>query len=236
MHNPKSVLEKKIHKLLWDFEIQTDHLLSVRQPYLVIVNKTKKKRTCRIADFAVPVDNRVQLNESENKDKYQDLVRELKKTAEHDCDGDTNCNWCSQYNPQRIGKRTWRLVNKRTSGDYPNYCIIKIGQNTKKSPWDMRILVVTQTPMENHQLTLVWKTLKEVTIIIVIIDKKYLQKTRCKFVDLVFCLPLTCVLFSNLQTSFQEFFNWLLLIFTPLSIFIFTSPSARAGYDTRLIF
>ena len=27
MHNPESVLEKKTHKLLWNFEIQIDHLI-----------------------------------------------------------------------------------------------------------------------------------------------------------------------------------------------------------------
>ena len=47
------------------------------------------------------------------------------------------------------------------SGDHPNYSIVKIGQNTKKSPGDLRRLV-TQTPMENRQRTLVCKTLKRV--------------------------------------------------------------------------
>ena len=28
MHNPKSILENEMHKLLWDFEIQIDHLIS----------------------------------------------------------------------------------------------------------------------------------------------------------------------------------------------------------------
>ena len=45
--------------------------------------------------------------------------------------------------------------NKRTSGDHLNYSIIKIDQNTEKSPGDLRRLAVTQTPVENHQLTLV---------------------------------------------------------------------------------
>ena len=36
-------------------------------------------RTCRITDFAVPTDHRVKLKESEKKDKYLDLARELKK-------------------------------------------------------------------------------------------------------------------------------------------------------------
>ena len=42
-------------------------------------NQWKKKRTCRIADFAVPADHRVKFKESEKKDKYLDLAWELKK-------------------------------------------------------------------------------------------------------------------------------------------------------------
>ena len=45
--------------------------------------------------FAVSDYHRVKLKESEKKDKYLDLARELKKTVEHESDGDTNCNWCS---------------------------------------------------------------------------------------------------------------------------------------------
>ena len=38
MHNLESVLENETHKHLWDFEIKTDHLMSARQPDLVIIN------------------------------------------------------------------------------------------------------------------------------------------------------------------------------------------------------
>ena len=41
----------------------------------------KKKRTCKIADFAVPADHRIKLKEKEKKDKYLDLARELKKNS-----------------------------------------------------------------------------------------------------------------------------------------------------------
>ena len=64
------------HKLLWDFDIQTGHLISARNPDLIIINK--KKSTCKIVDFAVSADHRIKLKESE-KDKYFDLARELKK-------------------------------------------------------------------------------------------------------------------------------------------------------------
>ena len=75
MHNPESVLENDTLKLHLDFEIQTDHLISTR-PY---DNKEKKGITCRIVDFAVPVDHRIKLKECEKRDKYLNLARDLKK-------------------------------------------------------------------------------------------------------------------------------------------------------------
>ena len=54
------------------------------------------------------------------------------------------------------GLRSWR-----TGRDYPNDSIAENGQNTEKSPGDLRRLTVTQTPVRNHQLKLMWKTLKE---------------------------------------------------------------------------
>ena len=45
MHNPESVLKNETHKVLWDFEIQTNHLTSARRPDLVIVNKNENLPT-----------------------------------------------------------------------------------------------------------------------------------------------------------------------------------------------
>ena len=73
MYNPASVLENDTHKLLWDFDIQTDHLTLARRPDLIIINKKK------IVDFAIPADHRIKLKECEKKDKYLDFARELKK-------------------------------------------------------------------------------------------------------------------------------------------------------------
>ena len=71
MHIPESILE---NEMLWNFEIQMDHLISARRPDQVIANK--KQRTSRIVDFAVRTDHRIKVKESEKKDKYLDLVRE----------------------------------------------------------------------------------------------------------------------------------------------------------------
>ena len=77
IHNPAPVLENNTHKLQWDFDIHTDRVILARRPDLIIINK--KKRTCKIVDFAVPADHRINLKECEKKDKYLDLARELIK-------------------------------------------------------------------------------------------------------------------------------------------------------------
>ena len=42
MHNPGSVLENDTYKHLWDFDIQTDHLISARRSDFIIINKKKE--------------------------------------------------------------------------------------------------------------------------------------------------------------------------------------------------
>ena len=78
MHKLAPVLENDSHELLWYFNIQTDHLIPTRRPDLIIINQKKKNRICKIVDFAVPADHRINLKESEKKDKYLNLARELK--------------------------------------------------------------------------------------------------------------------------------------------------------------
>ena len=53
MNNSESVQENEMHKILWDFEVQIDHLISARRSDRVMA---KKKRTYRIVDFAVLAD------------------------------------------------------------------------------------------------------------------------------------------------------------------------------------
>ena len=123
IHNPESVLDNETHKVLLDFLIQTDHLISARCPDLVII----KKRTCRIVDFAVPAHHRVKLKESETRDKNLHLTREVKITM-------------VTVIPTVIGALGTILKGLvlRTSGDHPDNGIIKIGPNTEMSIRDLR--------------------------------------------------------------------------------------------------
>ena len=47
MRNAESVLENETNKILWNFKIQTDHLIPDRRLDLVIVNEKKKLPNCR---------------------------------------------------------------------------------------------------------------------------------------------------------------------------------------------
>ena len=76
-HELESVLENEDYKILWDFSIQTDHVIEARRPDLVVVDK--KERSCNILDFAVPGDSRIEEKEKDKIEKYQDLGRELQK-------------------------------------------------------------------------------------------------------------------------------------------------------------
>jgi len=76
-HEPQAVCENEEYKILWDFSIQTDHVIEARRPDMIIVEKKGNK--CQISDFPVPYDTRVDEKEKEKIQKYQDLARELKK-------------------------------------------------------------------------------------------------------------------------------------------------------------
>ena len=56
--------------------------------------------------------------------------------------GDTCCNWCTCNGLKMLFKQDGRVGNRRMSRDYP-------------SPGDFSRLAVAQTPVKDHQLSLV---------------------------------------------------------------------------------
>ena len=84
MHKLESIPDNETHKILWDFEIQTDHVIPAKRPDPVNINQKKKKkkkkkeRELPKIDFTVPVDE-VKIKENEKSVKYSDLARELEK-------------------------------------------------------------------------------------------------------------------------------------------------------------
>ena len=62
--------------------------------------------------------------------------------------GDTNCSW---NDLSGFDKGAGSVENQKMGRDHPNYSIIKIGQNTEKSPGDLLSL----TRAKDQQLMLV---------------------------------------------------------------------------------
>ena len=77
--------------------------------------------------FTVPANHRIK--KSKMTDKCLNFVGELKKKMEHEDDSDSNCNWCTWNSPNRFGG----IINQRKNRDYPDYRIVEIYQNTRKS-------------------------------------------------------------------------------------------------------
>ena len=70
-------MENNSWKILWDFTIQTDHVIEARRPDMIIIDKTKNE--CKIIDFACPFDRRIEEREKDKMKGFNDLKRELTK-------------------------------------------------------------------------------------------------------------------------------------------------------------
>ena len=94
MHNPESVKGNETHKIIWDFVILMDHLISARRPDLVIVNKEKREKKENLLNCGLFCTGwcRVKPKEPEKKNKYVHLARELIKSMEYESGSDMNCN------------------------------------------------------------------------------------------------------------------------------------------------
>ena len=76
LHNPASVLENETYKLLWNFDIQTNHQISARRPDLIIINNNKKDENLQNCGLCCP--GWLQSKIERKKEKYLNLVKELK--------------------------------------------------------------------------------------------------------------------------------------------------------------
>ena len=56
-HEPNAISENNDFRILWDFEVQTDHEIEVRSPDMIVTDT--KHNICKMIDFAVPFDGRV---------------------------------------------------------------------------------------------------------------------------------------------------------------------------------
>ena len=61
---------------------------------------------------------------------------------EHEIDGNTNSDWCTlKQSPKDLKRDSKNFEMRGQVGTKQNYCIIKIGRNTEKSPGNLSRLL-----------------------------------------------------------------------------------------------
>ena len=142
MQNSVAVLENETHKLLWDFNIQTDCQILARRPNLIIINKKRELEKLR--------NLLSQLTTEENR---KNVKRRISTTT-------LLWNMKMKFLPIIIG-----VIGTVTEGllkeledfelrvQVENYNTMEIGQNTVKGPGYLRRLAVTQGSVKDYQLT-----------------------------------------------------------------------------------
>ena len=78
----KSKYVQETHKIIWYFEIKTDHIILGRKPVLILINLKKKKKkgkemkTRRLVYFTVLAEDIVKIKVSGKIDKYLKFMKE----------------------------------------------------------------------------------------------------------------------------------------------------------------
>ena len=146
MHKPESVRENKAHKILCDFEIQTDHLIPVRRLDLVIINHKNNKENLPSSGF---------WRSGGPWSKILKLCQRTKKTVEHEDDSHSNCSGCHQNSLQKLEKELEELEIKGKMETIQSTALLRLARILRRV-LEIKGDLVTQAPMKDHLLMLRW--------------------------------------------------------------------------------
>ena len=95
-HKPASVVENERMRMMWDFNIQRDHVIQYRRPGIDVLYKNERK--CHLIDIAVPGDKIT------GKDRQ---LHQIKTGSEKDLElasscSCSSCNWSPRSNVKKI--------------------------------------------------------------------------------------------------------------------------------------
>ena len=71
------VIENNQAKIPWDFQIETDKMVVVNQPHIIVVDKQEKKVV--VVNVAIQSDSNIRKKEQKKLEKYQGLKEELER-------------------------------------------------------------------------------------------------------------------------------------------------------------
>ena len=90
------------HKVLWNFDVQMDHLMVTIIPDLMLINKENKNLSP--SGFCSGPQNDKKKKDNEKFKRYEDLDRELKTIVQHEGNADSNCSLSAFNGSQKLGK------------------------------------------------------------------------------------------------------------------------------------
>ena len=101
-----------MHKILKDFEIPADQLISARWPEQVIVKENEKENlpNSRLCHLGRPLSI---IKEKGKREKYLELVGKPKKAMEYE--GTSVTNWTAS-----LSKETGKVESQKSCADHPN--------------------------------------------------------------------------------------------------------------------
>jgi len=111
-------------KVLWDFNIFTNHHLTAQHPDVEVIDKQTK--TAQIIDVAVPADNNVSTKEKEKIDKHKELCVELLSLWRVHCEVIPTSYWWAGLNTNMLQGYLQRLK-------ISPFCTVELLQQTAVS-------------------------------------------------------------------------------------------------------
>ena len=131
----------------WDTTFFEILRYKAKRPDLVIIDIKKN-----LANSGQCHPGRAQ-REHERKRKERQVLKPYWKIRKSNGTRKWCCNGCARDDPQNLSKRAARIRNRRTITDHSNYSI-KIGQNTEKSPGDLRRLAAKVSTLLSRRINL----------------------------------------------------------------------------------
>ena len=118
MHKPDSIPDNETHKILRNFERQTNYIIPARRPDLVIL------KSLLYSGFGNAGGPQSKCQTKRKAKQVLGLRQKTKKAVEHESNSDNNCNWRAWMGPQKLSKRAGKVGNQRMNRDHPNDSIV----------------------------------------------------------------------------------------------------------------
>ena len=153
MHKQEYILEKEACKILWYFEIQTDHLTQARRSDLILINKKKIKRNMPSNYFLLFWWATVKIK-GEKVDESLYLARELIMRRTIRLKVILIVIGALETVPKNLEIELKQLKIRRRIKSIQTNTLLKSAQILRRDLETWRYLLVTKTPINDQQLTM----------------------------------------------------------------------------------